>query len=159
MISVFLYPTVCRFFNYLQPWMVAVGMLCLSLRVISIWESKETRSRLHWFCLTSLCDLFRKLAPLTNQMQNSWLPWIWFYTVNLIEKHSILLFTKLSTRKLTVAWVLPHVLLSFPKIYFIVVVYSFIEALREDPSGTSAGFSSPLTGGNQTQMVITFPWF
>ena len=37
------------------------------------------------------------------------------------------------------------------------VVYSYIEALREDPSGTSAGFSPPLTGGNQTQMVITFP--
>nr|XP_058955430.1 uncharacterized protein LOC131782708 [Pocillopora verrucosa] len=37
-------------------------------------------------------------------------------------------------------------------IYFIIVVYSYIEALREDPSGTSAGFSPPLTGGNQTQM-------
>ncbi|CAH3129734.1 unnamed protein product, partial [Pocillopora meandrina] len=28
-------------------------------------------------------------------------------------------------------------------IYFIIVVYSYIEALREDPSGTSAGFSPP----------------
>nr|XP_058955986.1 uncharacterized protein LOC131783277 isoform X2 [Pocillopora verrucosa] len=35
-------------------------------------------------------------------------------------------------------------------IYFIIVVYSYIEALRQDPSGTSAGFSPPLTGGNQT---------
>ncbi|CAH3129737.1 unnamed protein product [Pocillopora meandrina] len=44
-------------------------------------------------------------------------------------------------------------------IYFIVAVYSYIEALREDPSGTSAGFSPPLTSVNQTQMVITFPLF
>ncbi|XP_022807727.1 uncharacterized protein LOC111344738 isoform X2 [Stylophora pistillata] len=42
-------------------------------------------------------------------------------------------------------------------IYFIVVVYSFIEALGEDPSGTSAGFSPPLTGGNQTQMAGGLP--
>ncbi|XP_058955985.2 uncharacterized protein [Pocillopora verrucosa] len=35
-------------------------------------------------------------------------------------------------------------------IYFIIVVYSYIEALRQDPSGTSAGFSPPQTGGNQT---------
>ncbi|CAH3129740.1 unnamed protein product [Pocillopora meandrina] len=38
-------------------------------------------------------------------------------------------------------------------IYFTIVVYSYIEALREDPSGTSAGFSPPLTGGNQSQMA------
>ncbi|XP_058955980.2 uncharacterized protein [Pocillopora verrucosa] len=42
-------------------------------------------------------------------------------------------------------------------IYFIMVVYSYIEALREDPSGTSAGFSPPLTGGNQTQMAGMSP--
>ena len=35
------------------------------------------------------------------------------------------------------------------------MVYSYIEALREDPSGTSAGFSPPLTGGNQTPKVIS----
>ena len=49
--------------------------------------------------------------------------------------------------------------LFFPKIYFIVVVHSYIKALREDPSGASVGFSPPLTGVNQTQMVITFPLF
>ena len=38
----------------------------------------------------------------------------------------------------------------FPKIYFIMVVYSYINALREDPSGTSAGFSPSLPGGNKT---------
>ncbi|XP_058955976.2 uncharacterized protein [Pocillopora verrucosa] len=43
----------------------------------------------------------------------------------------------------SIAWLL--------SIYFIVVVYSYIEALREDPSGTSAGFSPPLPGGDQTQ--------
>ena len=30
------------------------------------------------------------------------------------------------------------------------VVYSYINALREDPSGTSAGFSPSLPGGNKT---------
>ena len=35
------------------------------------------------------------------------------------------------------------------------MVYSYIEALREDPSGTSAGFSPPPTGGNQTPKVIS----
>ena len=38
----------------------------------------------------------------------------------------------------------------FRKIYFIMVVYSYINALREDPSGTSAGFSPSLPGGNKT---------
>ncbi|XP_027057787.1 uncharacterized protein LOC113684591 [Pocillopora damicornis] len=33
------------------------------------------------------------------------------------------------------------------RIYFIMVVYSYINALREDPSGTSAGFSPSLLGG------------
>lgn len=28
------------------------------------------------------------------------------------------------------------------KIYFIIVVYSYMEALREDPSGSTAGFPS-----------------
>ncbi|RMX57212.1 hypothetical protein pdam_00024070 [Pocillopora damicornis] len=32
------------------------------------------------------------------------------------------------------------------RIYFIMVVYSYINALREDPSGTSAGFSPSLLG-------------
>ena len=53
------------------------------------------------------------------------------------------------------AWVWTHSLSIFSKIYFIIVVYSYIEALREDPSGTSAGFSPPLTGGNQTPKVIS----
>jgi len=36
------------------------------------------------------------------------------------------------------------------KAYFILVVYSYHEALREDPSGTTAGFPGPVP------MVITF---
>ena len=30
------------------------------------------------------------------------------------------------------------------QIYFILVVYSYHEALREDPSGTTAGFPGPV---------------
>ena len=70
----------------------------------------------------------------------------------------ILRLDQLYTPNLMVAWVWPLCFLSFffSKIYFIIVVYSYIEALRQDPSGASAGFSPPLTGGNQTQRVITF---
>ena len=40
------------------------------------------------------------------------------------------------------------------QIYFMIVVHSYIEALREDPSGASAGF--PRAHVYQTQMVTRF---
>ena len=120
--------------------MAAIGMFCFSLfkkLYLRVGEKLEIALILPW-----LCDWF---------LFNSVITWPVLFLAHSVEKHSILLFN----------WIDDGLgLNSFPpyffsKIYFIIVVYSYIEALREDPSGTSAGFSPPPTGGNQTPKVIS----
>ena len=112
--------------------MAAIGMFCFSLfknLYLRVREKLEIALILPW-----LCDWF---------LFNSVITWPVLVLAHLVEKHS---------NGLGLNSFPPYF---FSKIYFIIVVYSYIEALREDPSGTSAGFSPPLTGGNQTPKVIS----
>ena len=142
--------------HYFALWLVqkthATNQSDAKLKPITTWSPAFSRALviLVVFTLNSRC-LFKVFFLFSDWL--SWLLIITYVSSNSVENRFI------NQILLMVAWVWTHCLPFFPKIYFIIVVHSYIKALREDPSGASVGFSPPLTGVNQTQMVITFPLF